>query len=846
MSLLGKFLERMFGVKEYDEDLSKLANYLPWLTMVNQGVIINKNGSLQATLKYRGQDLSSSTKSELVNVCARVNNALLRLKGNFSLHIEARREYDNFYVKSNVKNIAGYIVEDERNNQFKNESYLTSNFYMTILYTPEIENKQKFKEYLIDNKSDMEIKEWTDEIEIFKNGVNTISNNLSTCLNDVRLLTEKETLKYLHSMISTKNHDIELPPTPQFINHYLNDCFLVGGLKPKLRDKFIKCISINSFPLATHPAFLDRLNRLNIEYRWVTRYIMIEKLEAEKILEKEIKKHYAGRLSIMQVLMQQLTNSAGGRENESAKAKAKEVEQQKYLVQQDNIGLGYYTTTLVLLGEDERKLNEQCQIIEKEINSLGFTTVNEMVNCVEAWFGSIAGDLFHNIRRPMVNTLSLTHFLPLSSIWTGKKQEKEIYSDKRSVPALLYCETAGKTPFCLNLKVGDVGHTVIIGPTGSGKSTLLNTLAIQFSKYEDSQVFIFDKGASARVTTLGAGGDFYDLGAENNHLSFQPLRRIDSELEMEFANEWIQDIFIQSNVTLTPAKISEIYKTLDNMKELEPHLRTITTFSQIIQDSELRDSLRPFTIEGAYGKYFDNDFETFEGTNWMAFEMETIMKSKNAVVPLLQYIFHRIETDMLNGKPSIIILDECWVFFKNEQFAQKIEEWLRVLRKKKCDVIFATQSPKEIKTSSIYNVVIDSCQSKIFLPNVTAKEPEYIELYKEFTLNNKEIDIVQSSTPKRDYYYKSPDGSRLFNLNLAPKTLSYVASNSPQDQFKAKEIEMKYRHINDRNKRALKFNKDWLHYKNISLEENLLEELEKLVNGGNHEENIDYINVNNE
>ena len=824
------FLERMFGIKEYDEDLSRLASFLPWLTMIEEGIIINKNGSLQATLSYRGQDLSSSTKAELVNVCARVNNALVKLKGHFTLHIEARREYDSFYVKSNVNNIAGYIVEDEREKQFKDEDYLSSKFYMTILYTPEIEKKQKFKEFLIDNKSShLEIKEWTDEIEIFKNAVNTISNNLSVCLNEVKLLSEKETLTYLHSIISTKRHEIELPITPQFINHYLNDSYLIGGLKPQLRDEFIKCISINSFPLATHPAFLDRLNRLNIEYRWVTRYIMIDKLEAEAILEKEIKKHYSGRLSIFQVLMQQLTNSTTPRENYSAISKAQEVEEQKFLVQQDNVGLGYYTTTIILKGKNEEILNEQCQVIEKEINALGFTTINEMVNCVEAWFGSIPGDLFHNIRRPLVNTLSLTHFMPLSSTWTGKKMETEIYSDKRKVPALLYCETAGKTPFCLNLKVGDVGHTVILGPTGSGKSTLLNTLAIQFSKYEDSQVFIFDKGASARVTTLGAGGDFYDLGAENNHLSFQPLRRIDSELEMEFANEWLQDIFIQANVILTPSKISEIYKTLDSMKELEPYLRTITTFSQIVQDEELRDSLRPFTIEGAYGRYFDNDVENFEGRNWMAFEMETIMKSKNAVVPLLQYIFHRIETDMLKGKPSIIILDECWVFFKNEQFSQKIEEWLRVLRKKKCDVVFATQSPKEIKTSSIYNVVIDSCQSKIFLPNVTAKEPEYIELYKEFTLNNKEIDIVQSSVAKRDYYYKSPEGSRLFSLNLAPKTLSYVASNSPQDQFKAKEIEMKYRHIQDRNKRALKFNKEWLKYKNIDISEELLKNLEMIA-----------------
>ena len=54
--------------------------------------------------------------------------------------------------------------------------------------------------------------------------------------------------------------------------------------------------------------------------------------------------------------------------------------------------------------------------------------------------------------------------------------------------------------------MGDVGHTLIIGPTGSGKSTLLGMLALGWIKYPGAQVIVFDKDRSAPqawTTTTG-------------------------------------------------------------------------------------------------------------------------------------------------------------------------------------------------------------------------------------------------------------------------------------------------------------------------------------------------------
>jgi len=69
----------MLNLKEYRDVPDRLCDLLPWAALVAPGVILNKDGALQTTLRYRGPDLDSATESELVSAAARLNNALKRL-----------------------------------------------------------------------------------------------------------------------------------------------------------------------------------------------------------------------------------------------------------------------------------------------------------------------------------------------------------------------------------------------------------------------------------------------------------------------------------------------------------------------------------------------------------------------------------------------------------------------------------------------------------------------------------------------------------------------------------------------------------------------------------------------
>ncbi|MBA4339563.1 MAG: conjugal transfer protein TrbE, partial [Hyphomonas sp.] len=145
------------------------------------------------------------------------------------------------------------------------------------------------------------------------------------------------------------------------------------------------------------------------------------------------------------------------------------------------------------------------------------------------------------------------------------------------------------------------------------------------------------------------------------------------------------------------------------------------------------------------------------------------------------HLFDRLE-DRFDGRPTLLILDEAWLFLDHTAFAGRIREWLKTLRKKNVAVVFATQSLADITTSTIAPALIESCPTRIFLPNERAGEPQMREAYERFGLNARQIEIIARATPKRDYYFQSPKGSRLFDLGLDPVALSFAAAGTPEDQ----------------------------------------------------------------
>ncbi len=262
------------------------------------------------------------------------------------------------------------------------------------------------------------------------------------------------------------------------------------------------------------------------------------------------------------------------------------------------------------MGTSREEVEERTRAVERVINGRGFTTIRETLNAVEAWLGSLPGHVYANVRQPILHTLNLAHLVPISSVWAG-----DAWNDHFSDRALTEAQTEGTTPFRLNLHVGDVGHTLIIGPTGSGKSVLLSLLAAQWQRYEGAQVFLFDKGRSARAVTLAMDGTWLPLAGDERP-ALQPLRDIYSERGASFAADWLLGLIEAEGVTVTPDLKSVLWDAVRSLASAPVAERTLTGLSLILQSDTLKAALHPYTLEGAYGPARPYSSSMRPGCSW--------------------------------------------------------------------------------------------------------------------------------------------------------------------------------------------------------------------------------------
>lgn len=64
----------MLNLRQYRDNPDRLSDLLSWAGLVAPGIVLNKDGSLQATIRFRGPDLESATEVELIATSARLNN----------------------------------------------------------------------------------------------------------------------------------------------------------------------------------------------------------------------------------------------------------------------------------------------------------------------------------------------------------------------------------------------------------------------------------------------------------------------------------------------------------------------------------------------------------------------------------------------------------------------------------------------------------------------------------------------------------------------------------------------------------------------------------------------------
>lgn len=790
-------------LKKHRSKDAGLADLLNYAAVVDDGVIVGKNGTFMAAWMYRGDDNASSTDEQRERVSFRMNQALAGLGNGWMMHVDAVRRPAPNYVERSVSHFPDPVsaaMDEERRRLFEGLGTMYEGYFiLSVTWFPPVLAQRQFVELMFEDDSVAPNHKARTQglIEQFKREAQNIEGRLSLAVQLTRLkgrkitnedgstVTQDDFLSWLQFCVTGHHHPVLLPSPPMYLDAVIGGQELWSGVVPKIGRNFIQVVAIEGFPLESTPGILSALGELPGEYRWSSRFIFLDQHESIKHLDRFRKKWRQK----VRGFFDQVFNTHTGPVDQDALSMVGDAEAAIAEVNSGLIAVGYYTSVVVLMDENRDQLEQSARQVEKAINRLGFAARVETINTLDAYLGSLPGHGVENVRRPLINTMNLADLLPTSTIWTGSASAPcPMYPPL--APALMHCVTQGSTPFRLNLHVRDLGHTFLFGPTGAGKSTHLGILAAQFRRYSGMSIFAFDKGMSLYPLTKATGGLHFAVAADEDPLAFCPLQFLETQGDRAWAMEWLDTLLALNGIDTTPAQRNEIGNAIMSMHA--SGARTLSEFSVTIQDQAIREAIRQYTVDGAMGHLLDAEADGLSLADFTTFEIEELMNlGEKFALPVLLYLFRRIER-RLKGQPAVILLDEAWLMLGHPAFRAKIREWLKVMRKNNCLVLMATQSLSDAAHSGILDVIVESTATKIFLPNVYARDEDTAALYRRMGLNARQIEILATAVPKRHYYYVSEHGRRLYDLALGPLALALVGASDKESVATIKNLEARF------------------------------------------------------
>jgi type IV secretion system protein VirB4 len=315
------------------------------------------------------------------------------------------------------------------------------------------------------------------------------------------------------------------------------------------------------------------------------------------------------------------------------------------------------------------------------------------------------------------------------------------------------------------------GHTLILGRPGSSKSVLSAFLMTQ-ARRVGARIFVFDYRLGMEMAVRANGGRYASVKA-GQATGLNPLWTEVDPRGTAWLSDWLGSLLHRADKPLTPAQTNRIQEVVrQNATAASPELRNWKDFASLFvstdDSGDLHERLLEWTEEGRYGWIFGQSLkDTFslEG-DVVGFDLTGILDSESEKerMAVLSYLFRRIEREIEDRRPTIIIIDEAWKALDNAYFAERLSNWLVTARKQNTVAVMMTQYASQLERTRTGKTIVEAVPTQILLPNIRAHAADYAML----NLFEKELDVLlNTGSDSRLALIRDDTGSVVVDADLS-------------------------------------------------------------------------------
>src|SRR5450631_53973 len=605
-----------------------------------------------------------------------------------------------------------------------------------------------------------------------------------TDLTRLEVLDQQGQLRFLRRLLNYDAWRIAgTPQSTQFLDYQVvNSNIEAERDHLRVGDHIVRVLTMKEAIGETRPLVLDQLFKIPGNFHVVTEWTPLATSTARKEISKR-RRHY-------NMTKTGFVSQIG---NDPAKVDPRDVlRDESKEADIENLGdclralgegqsLGDFSLTIVMYSASKSEVDQLVGEFTSVFTNADGNLFAETYNQLNAYFATVPGNYAMNLRQLYLLNTNYADLSFLFTILPGEKTNAHLGTEYLAV-----LETDNSTPYFLNLHTGDVAHTLILGISGSGKSYFCNFLLQNAQKYAPL-TFIFDIGGSFQSLTAIFGGSYLNVGQEARDFTINPFSLPQTKENLQFLFSFFR-VLIEGNEQRYRLDFKEerrLWDAIGRIYVLEANQRTISNLGNII--GELKERLHRWTRGGQYGFLFDNAEDTLSFSRFQTFNFHGWNDAPEVLEPLLFYVLHRASNEIADPKRlatfKAFLLDEAWLFIKNEAIRNYVVQAQKTWRKHNAAMILATQSIKELEESGMLAIVAESCPTKIFLANPEMNRDVYREA---FHLNDTELDIISGLVPPGQMLIRKAQTSKKVHLNV-DSVSHWMATNNARDNLKKRD-----------------------------------------------------------